>query len=489
MNRLTNLALLSTGLVFALFACRGGGGSGDDTPMPDGPIGGSVKVKDVQNDMMPKGTAVELHGVVVTAIDAFGDRTGDLWVEDADGGAFSGVKVFAAPLDQVAGLAVGDVVDVTNAEKDEFALTSDMSGRTVTEVKGAGGGMLTITKKGTGTVPAPEVVDAKMLATLDKTAREAEWEKWEGVLIKVTNARELAAPRTFGSMPGVDSHEFRITGIARVQSVLADLNADADFGVCYDSITGVGDYFFNDLVLPRQTSDIVSGGTGCNPMATTVVQAQTTTGAELAKLTNVVVIARDDLGTTTKGYWVADSATAAVNNGVYVFTGSMAAPAMFTVGAVVDVQGFMSEFDVNGANMTPPSGDTLTELTVDGTALGTFKSAGAAPTPLTVTADQVSPIGAAGEPYEAVLVKINTIKVNNNALGNNKVELIDNNGNKLVMDDDVFAGYSPTMTAMVPANGTCFSSLIGVMSVQLNDDTRTINPRSAADMVVGAGCN
>ena len=481
MKRLANLALLSTGLVFGLFACRGGGSGDDNPPMPDAPIGGSVKVKDVQADTMPKGTAVELKGVIVTAIDTFGARTGDFWVEDPEGGAFSGVKVFGAPLDQLAALQVGDIVDVTNGEKDEFALTSDMSGRTVTEVKGAGGGMLTVTKKGTGSVPPPMTVDAKMIATLDKASREMEWEKWEGVLIKVTNARELAAAKTFGSNPDVDSHEFRITGIARVQSVLADLNADADFGVCYDSITGVGDYFFNDLILPRATSDIVSGGTGCNPLATTVVQSQTTPGAELAKLTNVVVVGRDDIGTTTKGYWVADSATAAVNAGVYVFTGSTAAPANFTIGAVVDVQGFMSEFDVNGAGMTPPSGDTLTELTVDGTATGTFKSAGGALTPMTVTADQVNVIGAAGEPYEAVLVKIDTLKVTNTALGQGKIELTDNAAHKIVMDDDAFAYTAPAM-------GACLN-VTGIMSVQLNDDIRTINPRQAADIATGTGCN
>src|SRR5688572_19326053 len=124
MKRLANLALLSTGLVFALVACRGGGGDdtqGDDTPPQDAPPGGSVKIKDVQNDTMPVGTAVEVRGVVVTALDNFGNRTGDFFVQDPEGGPFSGIKVFGAPLDQVATLQVGDVVDITNAEKDEFA--------------------------------------------------------------------------------------------------------------------------------------------------------------------------------------------------------------------------------------------------------------------------------------------------------------------------------------------------------------------------------
>src|SRR5262249_38652340 len=73
----------------------------------------SVSIQDVQSDAMPPGTPVELHGVVVTAIDTFGGKTGDLWVEEPSGGPFSGIHVFGAPVAQVANLAVGDIVDIT----------------------------------------------------------------------------------------------------------------------------------------------------------------------------------------------------------------------------------------------------------------------------------------------------------------------------------------------------------------------------------------
>ena len=91
--------------------------------------------------------------MVVTAIDTFGNRTGDFFVQEPGGGEFSGIKVFGAPLDQVAALAVGDIVDITGAEKDEFALTSDMSGLKVTELKPVAGGTMTVTKMGTGHGP------------------------------------------------------------------------------------------------------------------------------------------------------------------------------------------------------------------------------------------------------------------------------------------------------------------------------------------------
>ena len=488
MKRLAHLSLLSTGLVLALFACRGGGNGddtpGDDTPMPDAPPGGSVKVKDVQNDAMAKGTAVELRGVVVTAIDTYGDRTGDFFVQDAEGGAFSGIKVFGAPVDQVAALQVGDVVDITNAEKEEFALTADTSGRTVTELKSPEGGMMTVTKKGTGTAPAPEVVDAKMIAALDKTAREAEWEKWEGVLIKVVNARQLAEPRTFDNMPPIspDSYEFRITGIARVQSALAELNQDAAFGVCYDSIIGVGDYFFSDLVHPRATTDIVSGGTACNPMPTTVAEVQTMAGAELADLTNVVITALDNVG-TSKGFWVADNMQAAVNTGVLVFLGTTAIPADYTVGATVNIQGAVTEFDL-GSMGNPPVGNTLTEIDSLATPLPAATGNVGAPLPLAASVTDVNHIDNS-EQYEGVLVRLTGVKITNAALGQGKVELSDNAANKVTMDDDAFLYGTQTMN-------TCFATLTGVMSVNVFDDVRTINPRNAQDMVVdatAAACN
>ena len=56
---------------------------------------------------------LNLKGVVVTAIDTFGGKTGDFWVQEPDGGPFSGIQVFGAPLDQVAALQIGDIVDIS----------------------------------------------------------------------------------------------------------------------------------------------------------------------------------------------------------------------------------------------------------------------------------------------------------------------------------------------------------------------------------------
>lgn len=477
--RITTLALLGLGL--SLAACRGNDNNGDDdpgpqpdAPNPDSSMPTELRVQDVQAASMAEGTAVTLKGVVVTAIDAFGSRTGDLWVQDPAGGPFSGIKVFGAPVEQLAMLVPGDLIDIGGAQKDEFAINGDTSGRAVTELKPAATGTMTLTKKGTGTVPAPVTVDAVAIAAMDKAGREAEWEKWEGVLITVVKARQIAALRSFGDM-AVDQTEFRITGIARVQSSLVGLPASNAFGVCYDRITGIGDYAFNDLVIPRSADDLRDAGADCRPFATSVVDVQSATNPELTSLTNVFITARSKDG---KSIWVADSLAGAVNNGVFVFTNTALA-ATFAIGAKVNVQGLVEEFDTAPSGMQP-MGERVTEVT-GGTPVLVEAPGATLPTPVVVSAATLSDIGAGGEAYEGVLVQAATVKVTA-VQANGKIELTANGGTKLIMDDDSF---SPTDA---PTVGTCYASVTGVMHVQLIDNIRTINPRQAGDLVVGAGC-
>lgn len=508
--RTTLIALLG----LSLFACRGGGGGGDDddTPPPDGPPGGKVTIQQVQSDDMPVGTAVTLENVVVTAIDSFGARTGDLWVEDAAGGEFSGIKVFGAPLNQVANLQPGDIVTITNAEKDEFALTADTSGRTVTELKGAAGGQLSVTRIGPGTLPTPVAVDALAIGMLDAAARDLEWEKYEGVLISVSNAKALTNIGDFGDAND-DQFEFKITGDARVQSAMTALPESAAAGDCYANLVGVGDYFFNWLVLPREPTDLAAGGATCAPeeegdaacgdeidndgdgfldcadfscqftaaacsTATSVASIQMGTTTGTVALSNVIVTARDEIG-NDKGVWVADAAQGAEFNGIFVFTGSSVDPT-FVVGASVNLVGTVQEFDFQ-----PAAGDTVTEIGNATVAL--VAGAPVVPTPLTTTADVAGDL-TNGEPVEGVLVRVADVHVTNAALGNGKVEFTDNDGNKVVVDDDLFTTADGNNPFPAVEDGDC-KTVVGVMHMRLDDNIRTLLPRTAADLTVSTGCN
>lgn len=512
-------------LILGFAACRGGGDDGGGSGTPDAPGNSDdTTIQQIQNDSMPAcdpanpATCVELKikGVIVTAIDAYGSKTGDFWVEEPGGGPFSGVHVYGAPLDQVSALAIGDIVDIAGAEKSEFALSSDTSGNKLTELEPVQGGTMSVTKVMSGTPITPDVVDALMIGQMsDYMARDAEWEKWEGVLVKVNNVYATSSDACVGSMcTDATLHKFGVTGDVSVESSLAAMpTPTVARGDCLGSVTGVVDYFFDYQILPRMTAEIATGGSACPPlennatlcgdgidndgngfadcmdfscqqsvtscsaMATvSAIQMGMTTGA--VTLTNVVVTARDENG-GSRGIWVADALQAAQYNGVYVYMGGSTAtiPANLVVGATVNVQGTTTEFDATN----PAVGDTLTEIK---NATVTFVSAPAGlPTPVTnVAITTLNDIGSAGEPYEGVLAQLSTLKVTNNSSTFKQIELTDNNGNKITMDDDAF-GFT------APALNTCYGTLTGMMSVQGNDNIRTINPRSAADMVVGTGCN
>lgn len=403
MNR---IAFVAVSISFALLGCRGDDTTGDDQPgMDSGSNAGDVTIQEIQNDAMASGTAVELRGVVVTAIDTYGSRTGDLYVSEPEGGPFSGVKVFGASLSDIATLQVGDLVDITNAEKHEACTEAAPCGTVIfrngaglTEVQGVTQGSLVITKRGTGTVPTPATVDAKAIAELAMDQQLVEWEKWEGVLVNVQNARQLSAYEAFDT--GDDQKQFSATSGFKVQSSLTDLGTPVT-GTCYNSITGIGDFFFDYLVLPRTTADLAGGGTGCAVLSTTTiaaVQAGTATGA--VQLNDVYVTA---VASNKKNIWVSQTLTAAANQGLYIRGTGANFPATVTPGAKVNVLGTVTEFN-NDA-----TGDTLTQLTsatVEVTAAPTV-----APTPVSNQTLANLLASGTGEPYESVLVSLANVKV------------------------------------------------------------------------------
>lgn len=539
----TLIACLSAAASLYAVACR----SDDNNTTPDGQgsnngSGNFVKIQQVQDDAMAPGTAVNLHDVVVTAIDNFGAKVGDIWVEEKEGGKRSGIHVFKAALSDVAMLSVGDEIDLKGAIKSEFALTGsggDMTGRTVTELEPASGGAITITKLGMSTTITPDKVDAlaiaqkfdpTMAAAGGGTAFSNAWEDWEGVLIELDNVSAQAAPKSFGSTmpPPGDNYSFGITGIAKAESSLTDLTMSSIArSTCFGQMVGVVDYFFDYLVLPRSAADFNTTGTACPA-------AEQAAGTDGAKCTD---------GVDNDGNGFADCADLGCEVGSNAWLGATCGAADAMCGCS---KNFASGTSVNSVNTTlattsspvylhdvyitamstssywvadsltaaanggilvfskPPTGATVGQkiATLQGIGgpfgTGALKqneisnatagalSAGGAVVALTGIALDTLSGATTGAAYTGSLVTVGPVKVG--AIGAHNQITLTGAGNKtLTMDDDASFGYGGGSAATPPAANSCLN-VTGVMDVQTTDQVRTINPRSAADFVTTTGC-
>src|SRR5688572_26283237 len=173
---------------------RDGATNGDDaSPMidaetEDAPIDGPftpVTVQQVQDSAMPEGTPVMLTDVVITAIDRYGDRKYDVFVQQPGGGEYSGIQVFGLTEDQVLGLSVRDIVTVSGL-KEEFALTSDTSGRTMTEIVGTLELPLSIVASGGQGTITTALLDAAAIAALSQAEQDQELARWEGTPVELS---------------------------------------------------------------------------------------------------------------------------------------------------------------------------------------------------------------------------------------------------------------------------------------------------------------
>lgn len=512
--------LVSLMIALACFACRGddddgGDDTGDDTAddvaddasddaSDDG--GDAVTIYDVQSDEMAVGTPVELSGVIVTAVDTFGGRTGGVYVQEPDGGPFSGVLVFVRGTEG-AELVPGDIVDVVGGVKDEFSFDEDPG--SLTEIAAPDGGAIVITKTGSGEVPAPEVVDPIALS-----ADDAESEKWEGVLVEFENVRVNVAPE------GVSSSdpsllEMAVTGPYAVQGGLIDL-AGIAAGTCYSSIVGIGDYFFTYKIQPRSADDLVTGADGdclppeddealcgdemdndydgqtdcqdaaciesvaaCAPEELSIEQIRTGAAADgdRVTLTDVVVVgvsAPDEKGEpTNRNFWVQDAAAGALNGGIVVFWPEESSqgplPENIVVGATLTFDATVDEFPCLDDSC---SDNPLIQLT-----FASVPEVGAAATPVPLAAELADIANDPDAiPYLGTLVTIADVAVVTppNQFG---VFTVGDGTDELTVEEDIFEHEA--------AEDECYAFLTGVAYRSIFDGRLILLPRSAEDVVTG----
>ena len=176
-------------------------------------------------EFLPPGTKVTFEGVIVTAV----TTEGNFWIEEPNGGAWSGVYVYDRDGHAPANLTRGDQVTV-EGETTEFYELTEIS--YVTNVERTGQGL---------DEPGPDVVDPCDIGEGGSMA-----EDYEGVLVRVLDVTVTAAPDSYG--------EWEVEGCLMVDDALYDY--DAVLGEQFASVTGIHQYYYNFKILPRDADDL-----------------------------------------------------------------------------------------------------------------------------------------------------------------------------------------------------------------------------------------
>lgn len=202
-------------------------------------------VQDPSNQhFVQDGDEVVLTSKVVTAVDKFGSRTGSFWISEPNGGAWSGVQVYNTDTTSAwwGQLQVGDLVTVHGRKMEYSYLDPDTNeplfDDPLTEITEA-----SVTRLGAGTPLSPTEIAASDLNSVENG------EKWEGVLVRLTNVRVSTIRERDGRL------EVNLFGSTKAQDDLVDLTS-VNEGVCLSRLTGVVTYFFDFYLLPRSAADI-----------------------------------------------------------------------------------------------------------------------------------------------------------------------------------------------------------------------------------------
>ncbi|MFV8752416.1 hypothetical protein ACNOYE_17865 [Nannocystaceae bacterium ST9] len=194
-----------------------------------------TSIFDIQMGAVDEDSYVKLEGVTVSSPVSFSGDT--FFVQEPEGGAYSGLQVFLA---DPAGLSVapGDVVTLVGTY-DEFYEMSQLEIASVEKV----------TVTGSGAAPTPELVaDPASIATGGAMA-----EQWEAVLVEVQDVSVTDDMLEFG--------EFAVTGDLHVDDLffaMADWTIPS-VGTGFASIVGPLYYNFDAFKIgPRDAADLVS---------------------------------------------------------------------------------------------------------------------------------------------------------------------------------------------------------------------------------------
>jgi hypothetical protein len=264
-------------------------------------------------------------------------------------------------------------------------------------------------------------------------------------------------------------------------------------GDCIASVTGVLDYFFDYLLLPRETTEYVVGGGSCpteNDTATcsdgidndgngfidcndnacivgasacrtvyTINQLQPSSAAITGgiEIQNARVVA---VANNKQSMWVQTNVAAATNEGIYIRGNSSMDLSTFAHGSRVNIIGKAVEFN---NDMT---GETLTQVQAYSITAGTGDTT--TPTPLAnqSAASLLMPVNA--EPVEGVFIELKNVKVTAVGGANGIATMSQAGGTVFKADDD---------NINLKTNNVCYSSINGLWSYNVFGNEWLFLPR------------
>ena len=172
--------------------------------------------------------------VVVTAIDS----DNNFFIQDALGGAFSGIRILNASNQALGTMVVGSRVSLTGTYE-EFYTESQIR-------------LLRLDSTEPGSPVQPAVVNPEEVATNGIWA-----EAYEGVFVRVL---DVIVINSNPDAPGNDYSEFMVTGNLRVDDELWETSPDPRRNQYFVSLTGVMRFSYNNTkLLVRGPHDVVEG--------------------------------------------------------------------------------------------------------------------------------------------------------------------------------------------------------------------------------------
>jgi predicted extracellular nuclease len=375
--------------------------------------GGDSTVAAIQSGEVAEGAYVTLTDVIATS--SLDRAEGGFFVQDAGGGEYSGIYIYAYEevAAELGSLVAGQALTITGQVTEFYDYTEiTVSSSADIEVTGSGD------------------------VTVDVVNSPSDWEAWEGCLVTVADVTVTSEDDGYGAM--------ELSNGLKLDDGLTEYTAAN--GESFGTVTGLISYGYDFYrINPRSQDDLDSDGTVPDPDPVdeaTVASIQDGTVAEGATVL-ITAIVTSEVDLDDKGFFVQDAGGGAWS-GVYIYRGSTSA---VSIGDEVEITGVVTEYF------------GLTEIVVSADSDIVVTAAGSG-----VTTDTLASTPSDWEQWEGCLVTIGAVDVTSDDDGYGAVDL----SNGLKLDDLLFSHGA--------SSGDSFSELTGLITYAYS--AWRINPRA-----------